>query len=119
MSDMIAYCGLDCGECNAYKTTRTRDLEKRSRWLDSGVTAQKSSSRQRISIVMDAGQTGFRVGAAKYARFGLALNSEKSRLVVTAVNTLAGNLGSFLQTSLWQSRILKAFEKYFSHSRGD
>jgi hypothetical protein len=68
---------------------------------------------------MDAGQTGFRVGAAKYARFGLALNSEKSRLVVTAVNTLAGSLKSFWQTSLWQNRILKAFEKHFNNSRGD
>ena len=90
-----------------------------SRWLDSGVKAQKSSSRQRILIVMDAGQTGFRVGAAKYARFGLALNNEKSRLVVTAVNTLAGNLRSFWQTSLRQSTILKAFEKHFNHSRGN
>lgn len=38
MSDMIAYCGLDCGECNAYETTRTRDLEKKKQmarqWSD-------------------------------------------------------------------------------------
>jgi hypothetical protein len=27
MSDMIAYCGLNCAECNAFRATKTKDTE--------------------------------------------------------------------------------------------
>jgi hypothetical protein len=27
MSEMIAYCGLDCAECNAFKATQAKDAE--------------------------------------------------------------------------------------------
>ena len=29
MSEMIAYCGLDCGECKAFKATQARDAERK------------------------------------------------------------------------------------------
>jgi len=29
MSDMIAYCGLNCTECNAFKATQARDIESK------------------------------------------------------------------------------------------
>lgn len=29
MSEMIAYCGLDCGKCNAFKATQAKDLERK------------------------------------------------------------------------------------------
>ena len=31
MSEMIAYCGLDCLKCNAFQVTREMDLERRKR----------------------------------------------------------------------------------------
>lgn len=40
MSDMIAYCGLDCKECKAFKATQTKDLERKEQiakhWSDQG-----------------------------------------------------------------------------------
>ena len=29
MSEMIAYCGLDCAECNAFKATQAKDSERK------------------------------------------------------------------------------------------
>jgi len=29
VSEMIAYCGLDCGECKAFKATQARDAERK------------------------------------------------------------------------------------------
>jgi hypothetical protein len=29
MSEMTAYCGLDCSECKAFKATQTKDLERK------------------------------------------------------------------------------------------
>jgi hypothetical protein len=38
MSDMIAYCGLNCVECNAFKATHTKDTERKiqlaKKWTD-------------------------------------------------------------------------------------
>ncbi len=38
MSDMIAYCGLNCMECNAFKATHTNDIEWKKqlakKWTD-------------------------------------------------------------------------------------
>ena len=38
MSDMIAYCGLNCTECNAFKATHTKDIEWKKqlakKWTD-------------------------------------------------------------------------------------
>jgi hypothetical protein len=31
MSEMIAYCGLNCAECNAFKATQTKDYEMKKR----------------------------------------------------------------------------------------
>jgi hypothetical protein len=30
MSEMIAYCGLDCGKCNALKATKAKNIERKS-----------------------------------------------------------------------------------------
>jgi hypothetical protein len=29
MSELIAYCGLDCSKCNAFKATQANDLERK------------------------------------------------------------------------------------------
>jgi hypothetical protein len=38
ISEMIAYCGLDCNECKAFKATQTKDVEWKKRiakhWSD-------------------------------------------------------------------------------------
>ena len=40
MSEMIAYCGLDCSECKAFKATQTRDIVWKKQiakhWSDQG-----------------------------------------------------------------------------------
>jgi hypothetical protein len=40
ISEMIAYCGLDCNECKAFKATQTKDVEWKKRiakhWSDQG-----------------------------------------------------------------------------------
>jgi hypothetical protein len=40
MSEMIAYCGLDCNECKAFKATQTKDVEWKKQiakhWSDQG-----------------------------------------------------------------------------------
>lgn len=40
MVDMIAYCGLDCNECKAFKATQAKDLEQKKaiakHWSDQG-----------------------------------------------------------------------------------
>jgi hypothetical protein len=29
MSEMIAYCGLDCNECRAFEATQAKDFERK------------------------------------------------------------------------------------------
>lgn len=40
MVDMIAYCGLDCNECKAFKATQAKDFEQKKQiakhWSDQG-----------------------------------------------------------------------------------
>jgi hypothetical protein len=40
MSEMIAYCGLDCSECKAFKATQAKDIEWKKQiarhWSDQG-----------------------------------------------------------------------------------
>ena len=40
MTEMIAYCGLDCKECKAFKATQTKDIEWKKQiakhWSDQG-----------------------------------------------------------------------------------
>jgi D-mannonate dehydratase len=40
MSEMIAYCGLDCNECKAFKATQAKDYEQKMQiarhWSDQG-----------------------------------------------------------------------------------
>jgi hypothetical protein len=40
MSEMIAYCGLDCSECKAFKATQAKDYEQKKQiarhWSDQG-----------------------------------------------------------------------------------
>jgi hypothetical protein len=40
MADMIAYCGLDCTECKAFKATQAKDYEQKKtiakHWSDQG-----------------------------------------------------------------------------------
>jgi hypothetical protein len=40
ISEMLAYCGLDCSECKAFKATQTKDIEWKKRiakhWSDQG-----------------------------------------------------------------------------------
>jgi hypothetical protein len=31
VSEMIAYCGLDCGKCKAFKATQTKDSERKKK----------------------------------------------------------------------------------------
>jgi hypothetical protein len=43
--EMIAYCGLDCGECKAFKSTQAKDFEQKKQiakhWSDQGETKFK------------------------------------------------------------------------------
>ena len=43
--EIVAYCGLDCGECKAFKATQAKDFEQKKQiakhWSDQGETKFK------------------------------------------------------------------------------